>query len=674
MKFDADRLYALLPAIYRIRDAEQGLPLKALLAVIAEQIGVLEEDLDRLLDDQFVETCAPWVLPYLADLVGLKGVRGVGQVHINPRAEVANTIRYRRRKGTAAVLEQLARDVTGWPARAVEFFQLLATTQYVNHLRLANYSFLNVRDAYRLESLGGPFEHLAGSNDLTHTADVRRIASGRGRYNVPNVGLFLWRLRPYSLTRSPAVPAAPLDTRRFLFSPLGNNVPLFNLPVTEEDFTQSAAPVNVAGRIGRRDLAAHTADYYGHSLLLDDGTGDRAADQIDVCDLSDDKGTWAHLPSSKITIDPVLGRIAFPADQSRPPLVTFHYGFSADVGGGEYDRTASFTPGLRPVLRVGGTAPDFPTIEAALNGLGAGGGVVEVADSGRYEETLTLAVGDRTIELRAADKQRPTVVLGAAWSITGGSVGTLTVNGLLVAGAALSAGQGLGSLRLRHCTLVPGLSLKIDGTTAQPAAPSLIVQGTTQAKLDQCIVGGIRSDPDARIQLTGSIVDATQESGVAYAAPANDDAGGPVKAVNCTIIGKVNTDTLELASNTIFLASLASGDPWPAPVQAQRRQEGCVRFCYVPLDARVPRRYRCQPATPADAARVRPILSSARYAAPDYCQLSRRCALEILHGADDEAEMGVFHDLYQPQREAHLRARLQEYLRFGLEAGVFYVT
>ena len=34
-------------------------------------------------------------------------------------AEVAHTIGYRRRKGTAAVLEQLARDVTGWPAARV---------------------------------------------------------------------------------------------------------------------------------------------------------------------------------------------------------------------------------------------------------------------------------------------------------------------------------------------------------------------------------------------------------------------------------------------------------------------------------------------------------------------------------------------------------------------------
>src|SRR5262245_1735603 len=266
MRFDVDRLYGLLPAIVRIRVAEQGKPLRGLLAVLAEQIGVLEDDLDQLLDDQFVETCAPWVLPYLADLVGLRGLQGVGQAHINPRAEVANTIRYRRRKGTAAVLEQLARDVTGWPARAVEFFQLLATTQYLNHRRPSNQSFVSVRGALRLEALGSPFEHSPDGADLTHTADVRLIASGRGRYNVPNVGLFLWRLRPCSLTNSPAVPVVPTSKRRFLFSPLGNNMPLFNLPLTEDEFSHLAELVNVAGRISRRELDANLTDNYGRSL------------------------------------------------------------------------------------------------------------------------------------------------------------------------------------------------------------------------------------------------------------------------------------------------------------------------------------------------------------------------------------------------------------------------
>jgi hypothetical protein len=36
--------------------------------------------------------------------------------------------------------------------------------------------------------------------------------------------------------------------------------------------------------------------------------------------------------------------------------------------------------------------------------------------------------------------------------------------------------------------------------------------------------------------------------------------------------------------------------------------------------------------------------------------------------------MGAFSHLRQPQREANIRANLAEYLRFGLEAGIFYVN
>lgn len=36
--------------------------------------------------------------------------------------------------------------------------------------------------------------------------------------------------------------------------------------------------------------------------------------------------------------------------------------------------------------------------------------------------------------------------------------------------------------------------------------------------------------------------------------------------------------------------------------------------------------------------------------------------------------MGVMHGLYQAQRETNLKVRLDEYLRFGLEAGIFYAS
>jgi hypothetical protein len=44
--------------------------------------------------------------------------------------------------------------------------------------------------------------------------------------------------------------------------------------------------------------------------------------------------------------------------------------------------------------------------------------------------------------------------------------------------------------------------------------------------------------------------------------------------------------------------------------------------------------------------------------------------VEILRGADDESEMGAFHDLFQPQRAANLLARLEEYIPAGMDVGL----
>ncbi|MBV8415597.1 MAG: hypothetical protein JO251_10360, partial [Verrucomicrobia bacterium] len=50
-------------------------PLHSLLLVIQEQLAILAEDLDQLYDDQFIETCAQWVIPYIGDLIGYQSVK-----------------------------------------------------------------------------------------------------------------------------------------------------------------------------------------------------------------------------------------------------------------------------------------------------------------------------------------------------------------------------------------------------------------------------------------------------------------------------------------------------------------------------------------------------------------------------------------------------------------------
>jgi hypothetical protein len=72
--------------------------------------------------------------------------------------------------------------------------------------------------------------------------------------------------------------------------------------------------------------------------------------------------------------------------------------------------------------------------------------------------------------------------------------------------------------------------------------------------------------------------------------------------------------------------------------------------------------------------RVRPQFNSTRYGTPTYCQLAHTCTEEIKRGADDESEMGAFHDLFQPQREANLRVRLDEYVPAGADVGIIYAS
>jgi hypothetical protein len=91
MSLDADALYALLPAVYRTRDAAAGGQLRALFGVLAAQSDLVAQNIGQLYDDQFIETCAPWAIPYVGDLIGYNAVYELAGV-TDSRAEVANTI------------------------------------------------------------------------------------------------------------------------------------------------------------------------------------------------------------------------------------------------------------------------------------------------------------------------------------------------------------------------------------------------------------------------------------------------------------------------------------------------------------------------------------------------------------------------------------------------------
>jgi hypothetical protein len=752
MSTNKDRLYELLPDIYRIRDYEKGEPLRALLQVISEQVNLVEEDIRQLYENWFIETCEDWVVPYVGDLIGYQPVHEAGEPGevitpqgrarnkiLIPRREVANTIRYRRRKGMLALLELLANDVAGWPARAVEFYKLLGWTQAMNHQRSDRGRTVDLRHGDALDRLDGPFDEIA------HTVDVRRINSHQsvGRHNLPSVGLFVWRLKAYSVTYTSAHCAEDVSPHCYTFSALGNDTPLYTRPERETEPTQIASELNLpipirrrafeergteAGKVFRRAASV----YYG--LVGDTLIGKSLAiwapdwpskeaeqpiprESVIPADLS---GWQYRAQRGKVAVDPVLGRFSFPPRQlpKKGVWVSYHYGFSADIGGGEYDRALS-QPADSDIRRVSGQEQlkaALALYKADANGQAPDGqpphAVIEITDSGVYVLPINITLQEiNSLQIRAANRKRPLIRL-LDWqtdlpdnlSVTGGKGSRFTLDGMLIAGRGVQVEGELTSVTIRHSTLVPGWSLEPDCEPSRPAEPSLaIINANPCIVIEHSIVGSIQVNLDEvthdpiPIRISDSIIDATgadcdSPECEAIGAAGSALAHATVNIVRSTVIGRVLTHAICLAENSIFMGR----------VTVARRQLGCMRFCYVTPGSRTPRRYNCQPdlverpiaeamlkearskhesppqkeavkaAQQPERDRVRPVFNSTRYGAPTYGQLSAACAEEIVRGADDESEMGVFHDLYQPQRTANLRARLEEYTPAGADVGIIF--
>jgi hypothetical protein len=759
-----ERLYKLLPGFHRVRDADQGEPLRALLAVIEGELERIEGDTSVLYDNWFIETCDEWVVPYIGDLLGVRPIRAVESAGVSARAYVANTIAYRRRKGTAVVLEQLARDVTGWPARAVEFFTRLATAQHTNHVRLAPTATPSVRDAATAELADGPFD------PYSHTLEVRNAATRGGRFNIPNIGIYLWRLRSYAVgagdpgDESPDFASARLQGTWWSIHPVGCDSPLFNVPRTETTITHLAEEQNVPGPLRRLALNAELerlrlgiatpapvfmtesdpvlrifARLAGETVPVEVRRED-----IYLCEIPDDVELASPVPRA-VALDPARGRLAFAMGLDVQAVWTqSSYGFSGDLGGGPYDHSAAvravnqtvaidvsaagdvggfFDPGVWQV-GVSHLTPDdgsgtlFASLRDAVTAwnLQPAGrtGVIVLMDSlsdvdapGSPPQSLEIEIGEESELLIVAGEWPLEPIPGAppgsvqrvpghfdAQQIRAHFIGNLTVrgsaaadsdnagacfiNGLLIEGQLAVAPGNLGTLGLAHCSLIPGRG-------------GLVVQAGGNERLglviDHAICAAISvADPIRIVEISDSIV--------------GDDSGSPDLSVDAA------QTALSLLRSTFFggvlaLSLNASDCIFAGIVEAVRRQTGCVRFSYVPPGSAVPRRYRCQPdletSTRIDALRqaalpglppaadedairievaalIRPLFVSRTYGDPGYGQLELRCADQIRTGAESGAEMGAFEFLKQPQREANLRDALAEYLRFGLEAGLFYVT
>ena len=733
MKIRNPRLYQLLPSHIRKRDAENREPLGEVLSLIADQVDVVEADIDQLYENWFIETCQDWVVPYLGDLIGYSAPGtnedqeegGSGQSilpSMNLRRDVANTIRNRKRKGTLALLEEIAHDVASWSARVVEFEEWLLPTQALNHLRLDRGHTLDVRTLSTLERLRGPFDRLARVVDIR----TEQPHLSGGRYHPKSVGLFVCRLPTYSVTRTVAYCVEEAGPHCYSFSVLGNDSLLFTAHEEETALTHLAGPLNLPLPIQRGWLTVSTdeygdgiqtinPEYYGEEksfAIYATYKKSRSSEELFPPDriIPADLSQWHYRPpEGYIAVDPELGRMVFPPNQLPDGvLVSYTYGFGADIGGGEYSRASIQGKGPSRSVRqdhgqgneAADSAQEVPALKRYIvtNNLTEvleqwrqempGSAIIEIQGNHVFEKPMNLALQNQSLEIRAANGKRPIIRLvdwqanrPDTFEITGNQQSQFVMDGILIAGRGLQLKGCFTEVKLSHSTLVPGWSLHGDCIPQRPTEASLTLMGFQgHLCLQKSICGAIRvisgesKSTLVTLSVLDSIIDATEIDGMALGDEECLSAPVVANIQRSTIIGKCWIHTLSLGENSIFLS----------PLLVERRQQGCLRYCYVPLDSLTPKRFRCQPdlaiaqaiqSGTSDVPRhVRPTFSSLRYGSPWYLQLSQWCGEEITRGAEGEGEMGVFFHRWNSHRASNLIHRVEESVPSGTDVTVIYTT
>ena len=547
------KLWALLPEVYRAADATEldgpG-PLQELCRRLAQQVAVVRRSLDRLWEDQSIEGCEDWVIPYIAALLDTNLVPAMdarGQ-----RLDVANTINYRRRKGTLGLIEQLAADVTGWESRAIEFFRRLTRRRHLldpaigrpadavdpaaaRQLQLAEMlvgklsgtpagGYADLRSATGAAATGSAFD------EFSHRVDVRPGRGALGWYTISKLGLFLWRSPSIPVPRATPVQVANCQGY-FSFDPTGRQIALWQ------------ADNRPAAGYGEGWVSIEEWEVPGPiDQLVYDAI-------LALCDVPVPRDAWperdaslwpgslsvseldAGYPVSQdaVTVWTDVGRLKL--DSAVAPVeVSYHYGLPGLLGAGPYDRRQACVttpPDPQPVTEVqGGSAT---ALHDALLALGSAGTVVltdgltstAVADLGSAAAPISNvcvhAIDESRAVIRQASGAAPWVFEGPT-SVTGTGA-QLRLEALLLSGFDVVLRGYFEQVTITCCTFDPGTAgdLRTPQVTWEPAVDGqalsptrLWIEGTVKSLvIERSVLGPIRTRQGGKtesIEISDSIV------------------------------------------------------------------------------------------------------------------------------------------------------------------------
>ncbi len=654
----ADKLWNLLPAVYRTLDTDMyntNGPLRELVNRIGAQAAVARRSIDRLWEDQSIESCDDWVISYIGSLLATNLVSSLdarGQ-----RLDVYNTIYYRRRKGTVAVLEEIAYDMTGWNSRCVEFFRRLARTRHSLDpvLRIPGDSvadndtlktaqgltgtwtgsmiggWADLRNFYGASHAQGPDVVSAKAqlpsafDEYFHTADARAGNGRSGWYNIAKLGVFLWRLQSFLVNQSTPVQNGDCYT----FDPTGRRIPLFaaaSRPLGDTWISPSEwqLPTPISTPLLKTSIAnPDTVELYaaldsdGVTLQANSlGVFTKPGSFYELIDVSRIAALGEPpAPAQQVLIIPESGLFEVLQPLDGPVTVSYNYGFSAPMGAGSYDRRIigqTPAPMPLPTTNVNGGGNALETLDSA-----AAVGTISINDSLTYSGVANLS-NIQQLSIVAQNQTRPVIRFTPApqgsiaeWIINGTSGGSLVLDGLLFSGGDVVLTGTFASVTLTCCTFDPGnVAGDSVGTAGSQSSHSLFAQSidgrdlvptrfwiegeVTQLVIDRCILGPVRIRNNGEVEsltMTNSIVQAIS------LCPTDPSPAVPLQPDSKGLALAFTTGVTNLSRCTIlgpaYLHELVASECiLDDLVVVENSQSGCIRFTAWSEGSVVPRRYQ----------------------------------------------------------------------------------
>jgi hypothetical protein len=320
--------------------------------------------------------------------------------------------------------------------------------------------------------------------------------------------------------------------------------------------------------------------------------------------------------------------------------VDYCAGLSGPVGAGSYARNDIVVPATAIAQGGGGAIA-----------VAAGAAALVLKDSATYGPVADIEVAHE-LALLAADGQRPYVELTKDLTIRATGPGArLVLDGWWLGGRGprtvrLTAAQGASwdRVTIRRTTLDPG-GVTADAVVLGPVTLEVAAR-VRELVVSAAILGPVTvSGFASSVMLSDSILDARSAAAVAL-----DQADGRTEVTSCTVIGRLRARELHAT------ALLATGT-----VEVEDVQSGCLRFSAVAPSSRAPRPYRTTTVTDSQA-----LFTSNRFGDPGYLQLVAAAPDEIARGGPDGTEIGVWASQLNPIKAESLRAKVEEFLPFGL--------